>query len=788
VLFLLAYEAETMRLVASCGAAIAALLLVLPAKAGSQGDWKDCQASDPDMSIAGCTRVLKTARNNAIAYYNRGNAYQAKGDLDRAISDYNDAIRLDPNYAFAYNSRGKAYRAKGDLDRAISDYNDAIRLDPNYALAYSNRGNFYQDMGDFLSAIGIVQAKGDYDRAIADYSEAIRIDPKSGIASYINRGNAYHTNGDYDRAITDYNEAIRLDPKSATSYRNRGNSYSAKGDFDRAIGDYDEAVRLDPKSADAYAGRGNVYVIKGDYDRAVADFEQAIRFDPKNRFAYIGRGVAFHHKRDYHRAVADFDEAIRLDPQSADAYMGRGNAYLFRGEYDRAIADYNEAIRHNPKYGFAYAVQGNAYQGKSDHDRAIADFEQAIRFDPKSAVSYAYRGNSYSAKGDLDRAIADYNEAIRLDPKLPQAYTFRGVARQEKGDITGASADFDQALRLWPNAEDDDAIANRALVNELKGDYARAREDFIAAMKVSVRGAWAYELAQKHLAALPTSQAQTAQTSDLHSQLAAIPTTENKRRVALVIGNSAYTALRPLSNPANDARLIAKTLRSVGFTLIGGDALLDLNEQKFRLSLKQLGEELHGADVGLFYYAGHGMQIRGTNYLVPVDANPTKEKDAELDMFDAQVAVRQMQAAGTTLNIIILDACRNNPFGGRAVAFARGRGNEEQKLRDVGATSGLAEMKAPYGMLISFATQPRDVAQDGPDDGNSPYSKVLSEIIRKPGLSVLETFNEVARRVDEDTRHDQTPSTFYTYVRPFYFVHPAAEAPSAGGATPGSSH
>jgi lipoprotein NlpI len=244
-----------------------------PALAASQRDQNDCMGDDQDRSIAGCTRIIQdrgeTTRHRAHAYYFRGVAYEAKGDNDRAIADFNEAIRLDPKYAYAYNDRGIAYQAKGDNDRAIADYNEAIRLDPKFALAYNNRGAYF--------------AKGDNDRAIADYNEAIRLDPKYALA-YYNRGSAYFAKGDNDRAIADYNEAIRLDPKYAPAYNNRGFAYSKKGDYDRAIADYNEAIRLDPKDALAYNNRGSAYLYSGNLAKALADVSQASELDPKNAY------------------------------------------------------------------------------------------------------------------------------------------------------------------------------------------------------------------------------------------------------------------------------------------------------------------------------------------------------------------------------------------------------------------------------------------------------------------------------------------------------------------------
>jgi formylglycine-generating enzyme required for sulfatase activity len=244
------------------------------------------------------------------------------------------------------------------------------------------------------------------------------------------------------------------------------------------------------------------------------------------------------------------------------------------------------------------------------------------------------------------------------------------------------------------------------------------------------------------------------------------------RRVALVVGNSRYESAGPLANPEKDARLMAETLRSVGFTLIGGGAQVNIDEDKFRHVVKQFGEQIQGADVAFFYYAGHGVEVDSTNYLVPINADVTKQADVDF-MVGVDLVLHRMTAAGTKLNIVVLDACRNNPFssGGRSLAMGRGRDNEMVKMRDISvAANGLAQMSTPDGTLIAFATQPGNTAADG-DEGNSPYTKALAEIIKTPGLGILDIFNDVGARVQEASRHKQRPWFSISSIdRSFKFV------------------
>ena len=245
--------------------------------------------------------------------------------------------------------------------------------------------------------------------------------------------------------------------------------------------------------------------------------------------------------------------------------------------------------------------------------------------------------------------------------------------------------------------------------------------------------------------------------------VAAILPANAEKRIALVVGNSAYRNVPPLTNPANDAKLIADTLQSLGFELVGGSAQLDLDKPGFETIVKRFGTLMQGADVGLFYYAGHGVQVRGANYLVPVSANPEREADVDFEMLDAALVMRQMEGARTRLNLIILDACRNNPFGGRALR---------------GSDRGLAQMIAPEGTLISFATQPGNVASDG-EDGDSPYTKALAQTIKRPGLGIFDVFNEVGLAVKKQTGGSQQPWVSSSPIGgSFYFSGPPGAQPS----------
>lgn len=245
-----------------------------------------------------------------------------------------------------------------------------------------------------------------------------------------------------------------------------------------------------------------------------------------------------------------------------------------------------------------------------------------------------------------------------------------------------------------------------------------------------------------------------------------------EKRVALVIGNSAYRAVPALPNPTADARLMSDTLLSLGFFVVGGGAQLDLDKAGFDGALREFGHELAGADVALFYYAGHGVETHGLNYLVPVDAHPLDEGDVFAQAVGTPGILDQMEKSGARINLVLLDACRDNPFRGIGVRSK---------------TGGLAQMQAPPGTLISFATQPRSVSLDGVD-GHSPYTKALAATMQRAGYGLFKTFNEVGLAVQKATGGSQLPwvssspipGSFYFAGKPAPAPIPLASAPAVG--------
>ncbi|NET57562.1 MAG: tetratricopeptide repeat protein, partial [Symploca sp. SIO2E6] len=396
------------------------------------------EAEDYDGAIARLTKALEfvpdaeqtiVQEDTAIdvLYFYRGGAYYSKEELDKAIADYNQALKINPKDVEVYINRGNAYYQKGELDKAIADYNLALKINPEFAKAYYNRGIAYYQ-------------KGELDKAIADYTQAIKFHPKDAEA-YYNRGIAYYQKGELDKAIADYTQAIKFHPKDAKAYYNRGIAYYQKGELDKAIADYTQALKIYPKFAPAYNNRGFAYSDKGEFDKAIADFNLALKIHPELAKVYNNRGNAYSDKGELDQAIADYTQALTINPKDVEAYNNRGIAYSDKGELDKAIADYTQALKIYPKFAPAYNNRGFAYSDKGELDKAIADYNLALKIHPELAKVYNNRGNAYSDKGELDQAIADYTQALTINPKDVEAYNNRGIAYSDKGELDKAIAD-----------------------------------------------------------------------------------------------------------------------------------------------------------------------------------------------------------------------------------------------------------------------------------------------------------------------------------------------------------
>jgi tetratricopeptide (TPR) repeat protein len=663
------------------GAAVAIVLLLAGLAPASAQTCDKTQAMPPDEVIPACTRLITSGRVNgetlARYYNNRGVAFSNKQDHDRAIDDYDHAIKINSRYTLVYHNRGISFHQKGDEKRAIDDYNHALALDPKF------------------------------------------------VNAYLDRARAYRASHDYDKAIQDVDAVVRLDPKLAVGYFVRALIYGEKNDYDRKLADLNQAVSLDPGAASYYLERGFVFEKKGFSDRAVGDYSVAIERDPKSSNAYLSRARAYRALRDYDKAIQDTDAVVRLAPNLAAGFYVRALIYGDKNDYDRKLAELNQAISLSPNVANYYIERGVVLERKGLFDNARADFEDAIRIDPANPVGFKVRGVARRRKGDLQGALADYDQAIKLDPQYNAAYTERGRLYEALNNPVAARASYESAASLPPKYE----------TGKPAVDTARAR---LAALN----GAAGVTPPPSPTPA-PTPPPTPVVTPPSPVVVPPPPPTPGpqivaSRKLALVLGNSAYQR-QPLRNPNNDARAMAKTLRQIGFQVIDG---YDLDYAGMRRVISDFAIKASTAQLALVFYAGHGLGIGGHNYLVPTDAKLESTVAASFELFDLDQIIASVDDPART-TIVILDACRNNPFATQATVRAATRG---------GGLVGYDSVSA--GMLIAFATRPGQVAKDGAGD-HSPFTAALLKYIATPNLEILDMLRRVRRDVLQETHGEQ---------------------------------
>ena len=378
---------------------------------------------DPSQALALLTRSIRFYPTPE-ALYNRGISKYEFDDLQGAIEDFNEAIRLYPDYAKAFSNRGIAKYDHGDLQGAIEDFDEAIRLEPDHVKAFYNRGKVKNILGDPLGAI-------------EDFNETIRLKPDS-TPAFFHRGNTKSDLGDLRGAIEDFDEAIRLKPDYAEAYFNRGLAKDALVDIQNAIEDYDNAIRLKPELARPYKCRAKC-------NRILAENEK----DVDKQADLISK------------AEADEKISRQLEHEEAANLLEKGYKHLESSDYILATKKFNEAIQLDPNFAEAYYYRGftreNLPDSKCDLIGAEADYSQALSLNHLYSHAYLYRGLLRVRTENLQGALNDFDEFIKLEPNSPDGYhnraqIYRLMAEKESSPQLKAE--------LLTKAEADEQTAN----------------------------------------------------------------------------------------------------------------------------------------------------------------------------------------------------------------------------------------------------------------------------------------------------------------------------------------
>ncbi|UPK02861.1 caspase family protein [Bradyrhizobium sp. 170] len=514
-----------------------------------------------------------------------------------------------------------------------------------------------------------------------------------------------------------------------------------------------------PSRAAAFWFRGDSLMKKRDYDGAIAAFTASHEIAPQNISVINARGIAYSYKGDDERALADYDLCLQLRPTYGSAYNNRGLIFMRRGELQRALDEFNLAVKHvfNDQSRFLHHYNRARVEGLLKlYDASLADYAEAQKVNPDGPQVPAYRCITYTSMGKFDEAIADCNAALVKTPNQIYTLTSRANAHLGKGNLDAALEDYNQVLKTNPNYVR--AYVGRGQLYEKRRNIATARADYrsaasaVAARREDIDTTLARRIAKERLEAL-LGTAAPAQAGKGTPSAPAGP-----RKVALIVGNGAYRNVAPLANPPHDAKLIASTFRELGFATV--TVAPDLSRDKFFATLHEFGMEAEKADWAVVYYAGHGMEIGGVNYLIPVDARLKADSDAETQAVALEQVIASV-AGARKLRLVMLDACRDNPF-------------EKTMQRTIAlklVNRGFSNIEPEAGFMVAYAAKHGETALDG-DAANSPFATVLARVIKEPKIEVRKLFDIVRDDVWKATNRTQQPFTYGSLPgrEDFYFV------------------
>ena len=449
------------------------------------------------------------------------------------------------------------------------------------------------------------------------------------------------------------------------------------------------------------------------YEKAAKLYEKVVKSNSNNYKAWLNLGLIYKHTTGV--PIKCFEEAIK----SSDINI-------------RSAAQY--------EIGLLYE-EGGSPAGQKGHY-----YTSSIKKDIDIAKSW-YRK---SANSGYDKAIAKLNELEGVNPSPNPKPNNVPILTwiSPTNDTDNSNYKLKIGINSTSNIESSSIYLNGELYSN-RGIHSVNNDGFTSTIEQNIQlisGINNIKVTVKN--STGTSSLERSITLKSH-----ISPSFSERRIALVMGNASYNGENRLANPVNDATDLANKLETLGFKVL---RVLDQGKQGMETAITKFGHEAADYDVALFYYAGHGVRVDGTNYLVPIDANLPDETSVKYNCTNANQVLDYMDKAHCKMKIVILDACRNNPF-----ERSWHRGLEE---------GGLSTMNAPVGTLIAFSTAPGSVAADGKKgQRNSPYTSALLQMLDKPNVSLTDFFQDVLNIVYDKTNGQQTPWTSNSFIGKFYF-------------------
>lgn len=474
-----------------------------------------------------------------------------------------------------------------------------------------------------------------------------------------------------------------------------------------------------------HSNRGKSFYEKGDYENAIREFNESIRLDPSDWWPYHALGWAYGEIGDYDNAIKASTEAVKLKPSNWRPLNTCGWLYAQIGEYEKAVADSDKSIEIDPN-SYNYDTRGFAFFGMGEYEKALADYNKAIELlSSDDPVIFSHRGDLHLKLGNYYFAISDYNTALQFDPDYSKASDGLAIAlaRKEMGAAPIVSAEV--------NSVDSIAVTSDSVGEPVVPAAINSTGRIVVTSDTA-----------------GTPVVSTAINST--GRIAAVGP-----RYALVIGNADYTDFNKLPNTVNDARDVASSLEKAGFTV---NLLLNADRRGIQDAILNFRDNLGrspNSTEGFVWYAGHGVQHNGENYLIPVNSGIKHVDYLEMDAVPLTFLMNNLRQAGNKTNIVVLDACRNNPLAGS-------RGGS-RGLTVVGYEA------IPQSTLILYSTAANAEAADGAgNERNSPFARAFLNNINK-NIEFEQMFKAIVRDTLQMTNNTQAPTRYGLIYDDFYF-------------------
>ncbi|MBI3610943.1 MAG: tetratricopeptide repeat protein [Nitrospirae bacterium] len=381
--------------------------------------------------------ALKLEPDNPDVHRNRGVALKKLGRLDESIREYQAALKLKPDDAVTHNDLGLFYQDLGRTDEAVQEYQIALKLKPDDAAAHYNLGNTYKRQGRLGEAI---QA----------YQSALKFKPDSAEA-HNNLGNIYKDQGRLDEATREYQAALKLAPNSAWAHDRMGEVLKTHGRLEEAIKEYQTALKLQPDSAEAHARLARVYNDLGRLEEAAQEYQTALKLKQDLAEAHVDLGTVYRRQGRIEQAVQEYQIAIKLKPDSVEAHVNLGIAYRKQKRLEEAVQEYQTALKLKPDSGETHTNLGVVYEDLKRTEQAIQEYQFALKLKPDLVEAHYNLGAIYQTLGRLEKAVQEFQAALKLQPDLIEAYYSLGNIYRRQGRIDEATQSYHHALQLKPD-------------------------------------------------------------------------------------------------------------------------------------------------------------------------------------------------------------------------------------------------------------------------------------------------------------------------------------------------